>query len=572
MFSKRPPAPAPPWYEALPPARSFRSILKWGAPDRHKHPNARLMAHIKDALGMTDEDFRSRHEVGDEPVPGELPGGLSETQLAQLASMVGAENIKTDSYSRLKVAYGKTMADLIRLRKGIVENLPAAVVCPRSRDDVRALVRHCHEARLPITVFGGGTSVTRGVECTRGGISLDMRVHMRKVLELNRVNQTVTVEPGIYGPALEEALNRAPERFGAKHRYTCGHYPQSFEESTVGGWVVTRGAGQGSTYYGKIEQMVRAQHYITPAGELRTEPYPACSMGPDVDQLMIGSEGAYGILVAVTLQIFRHRPESRAYFSYIFPSWERAVDAARETLQAEVGRPSTFRLSDPEETQVGLKHYGVEGTLLDTAMRMRGYRPGERCLLIGAADGYPTRSALVKRQVGRIARAHGAMSTTGWVTRLWEKGRYADPYLRDDLHDYGVILDTLECAAPWDRVMQVWRAVRDYCKARPRTVCMTHMSHVYPQGTNLYFIFAARMTELEDYLTFQAGILDTIRQSGAALSHHHGIGKMIAPWLPGALGDEQLALLRAIKRHLDPHNIMNPGGTLALDLPKSEQR
>lgn len=567
MFGKRTGSGfLPRWYEAPPPPRSFRSIFKWGAPDQHKHPNAGLYEHLKQVLGLTDDDFRSRREEGEREVPAEVPCRLTQAQLDALRRIVGEGNVKLDGYSRLQLAYGKTMIDLIRLRKGIMENLPDAVVCPRTREDIRALVAYCDEQRIPVTVFGGGTSVTRGVECTRGGVSLDMRVHMRRILELKPINQTVTVEPGIYGPALEQALNRAPDRFGAPHRYTCGHYPQSFEFTTVGGWVVTRGAGQGSTYYGKVEQLVVAQHYITPTGELRTEPYPAHAMGPDLDGLMMGSEGAFGVLVAVTLKVFRYRPESRAYFSYIFPSWERAVDAVRETLQAEIGRPSTFRLSDPEETQIGLKHYGVEGTVLDTAMSLRGYRPGERCLLIGAADGYPTYSAHVKQQVARIARAHGAMSTSGWVTRIWQKGRYRDPYLRDDLQDYGVILDTLECAVPWDRVMRVWGGVRAYCKARPGTICMTHMSHLYPTGTNLYFIFCGRMRDLEEYLTFQAGVLDAIRDGGAAMSHHHGIGKMIAPWLEEVLGTRELELLRAIKRHLDPNNIMNPGGTLALDL------
>jgi alkyldihydroxyacetonephosphate synthase len=174
--------------------------------------------------------------------------------------------------------------------------------------------------------------------------------------------------------------------------------------------------------------------------------------------------------------------------------------------------------------------------------------------------------------VGRISRRHGAVPTTGFVARAWAHGRFSDPYLRDDLQDFGVLIDTLECAVTWDALDRVHRGVRAVCKARPRTVCMTHLSHAYPQGANLYFIFLARMDAIPDYLAFQAEILDAIRAHGAALSHHHGIGKMTAPWFEGQIGKPQLELLRALKRHLDPEGIMNPGGTLALDLPDGERR
>jgi alkyldihydroxyacetonephosphate synthase len=174
--------------------------------------------------------------------------------------------------------------------------------------------------------------------------------------------------------------------------------------------------------------------------------------------------------------------------------------------------------------------------------------------------------------VGRIARRHGALSTTGLVTRSWEHGRFRDPYLREDLQDYGIMTDTLECAVTWDQLERVHREVRAYCKARPQTICMTHRSHCYPQGANLYFIFIARLDSIAEYQAYQAGILDAIRASGATMSHHHGIGRMIAPWLEGQLGSAQMELFRAIKRHFDPQGIMNPGGTLGLDLPAEDRR
>ncbi len=418
-----------------------------------------------------------------------------------------------------------------------------------------------------MVALGGGSSVTRGLECMKGGVTLDLRVHMNKVVRFNEKNQTITVEAGMYGPELEKVLNAAMDLYGARHPYTCGHFPQSFEFSTVGGWVVTRGAGQNSTYYGKIEDMVLAQEVVTPVGVIRTEEHPASATGPDTDQILMGSEGAFGVLTEVTLRICPLMPENRCRFSYIFPDWASAQSAVREVMQDQFGFPSVFRLSDPEETDVALKLYGVEGPLVEAALGAFGMKPGQRCLLIGSTDGERGFAKHVRRMVGRTCRRHGALPTTGWVTRAWEHGRFRDPYLREDLQDYGILIDTLECTVTWDNLERVHRRVREFCKARPQTICMTHMSHCYPQGANLYFIFIAKMDAIPEYLAYQSGILDAIQREGASMSHHHGIGKMTAPWLEGQLGRPQLELFRAIKRHLDPHNLMNPGGTLALDLP-----
>jgi alkyldihydroxyacetonephosphate synthase len=561
----------PDWYDKAPPEGSYRSIFKWGYPETFKHPNKRLYKLMKETFNMTDADFKVKQDVGEEKVAFEVPVKLTEEQLNELKAIAGAENVLTDDYNRLRVAYGKMIYDLIRLRKKIAENLPDAVVRPRSKEDIRELVKWCGRHKVPVTPFGGGSSVMRGPECPRGGISLDMRAHMNKIIKLNPQNQTVTVQPGMMGPDFEAALNDAPNLFGAKLRYTCGHLPQSFDSSTVGGWIVTRGAGQNSTYYGKIEDLVISQEYVTPVGDIVTREYPAEAIGPDIDQIMIGSEGAYGILVEATVKIFRYRPENTRRFSYIFKDWHSALEAVREISQGQFGLPSVFRVSDPEETEVGMRLYGVEGTVIDKALKLRGYQPGERCLLLGTADGDSGYTRLVKKRVHRTAKKFGAMSASGYVVKRWEHGRFKDPYMREDLQDYGIIIDTLECAVPWDRLYDVWQEVRSFCKSRPETICMSHSSHFYPQGTNLYFIFIARM-EPEEYLDYQAKVIDHICRTGAALSHHHGIGRMLAPWFERSLGTNQLALLRAIKRHLDPHNILNPGGTLALDLPEEQKR
>jgi alkyldihydroxyacetonephosphate synthase len=563
----------PEWFEGEMPGKSFRSILKWGDPKAYKHPNRKLYALMKKTFHLDDDWFKKRRDDGLAAVPETVPCRLAPHHVAALAAMAGQENTHIDTYNRLRVAYGKTMVDLMRLRYGIMEHLPDLVLWPRNRSDLRSIVDYCEKNSIPLYIYGGGSSVTRGVEPFMGGVSLDMRVHLNKVVSFDEQNLTITVEAGMSGPELERVLRNAPEVLHASRAYTAGHLPQSFEYSVVGGWAVTRGAGQNSTYYGKIEDMVIAQDYVCPVGrDLRTRDFPAAANGPDIDQIMMGSEGAFGVLYSLTLRVRKYMPENTRRWSYIFRDWDSAKNAARQIMQGEFGYPSVFRLSDPEESDVALKLYGVADTALDTAMKALGYKPGIRCLMLGTSDGELGFSRHVTRMVGQICRRNGALGTTGLVVREWEHGRFRDPYMREDLQDFGIMIDTLECTVNWTNLEEVHTGVRQFCHSRPDTICMTHMSHFYPQGCNLYFIFIAKMDTLEEYLDYQRGVLDSIQKSGATMSHHHGIGKAFAPWLEGDIGPEALLVYRALKRHFDPTGIMNPGGTLALDLPDDAMR
>lgn len=562
----------PDWIEQAPAEGSWRRLFKWGDPSGFKHPNSGMYRLLKETFGMSDADFLHPQGTGMEPFDALLPVSLDAVHLAALGRIVGEENIFTGTYERTRASYGYGMMDALRLRHKIVENLPGAVVAPRSTEEVQSVLNYCNENKIPLYVFGAGSTVTRGMEAVKGGICLDMSRHMNRVIEFNEINQTVTVQAGILGPVLEDSLNQAPEKFKAKRRYTCGHFPQSFMHSSVGGWVVTRGAGQNSTYYGKIEDLVLSQEYVTPAGILRTPGYPRCATGPDFDEVMMGSEGCFGVLTSVTLRVFRHQPENTRRFSYLFHSWGDARAAVREVMQSEFGYPSVFRLSDPEETDVAMRMYHIHGTPADTVLQALNYQPMQRCLLIGAADGDKAFTGLIARKVADIARRYHAFTLTPFrVTQRWEKTRFTDPYLREDLMDFGILIDTLECAVTWEQAEEVHARVRQVVKNRPKTICMTHLSHMYPQGTNLYFIFIARMTELNEYLELQYSILQAIQQSGAAMSHHHGIGKQTGPWLEEQIGSACMDVIRALKEHFDPHHILNPGGTLGLDMSE-EQR
>ena len=557
----------PNWIEAAPEKGSFRSIFKWGDPHGFKHPNAKLFQLLKETFRLTDDHFRAPLNDGNRPVVYHHPlRAVTPDHVSAISRIVGDENVSADDYDRLKFATGKTLEESLRLRQGEVQSVCDLVVHPRHNDDVRQLVIYCDREKIPVYVYGGGSSVNFGLRPSKGGITLVMGTHMNKVVRLNETNQTVTVQAGIMGPDYEAALNEAPHRYQTRHRFTGGHFPQSFEFSSVGGWVVTLGSGQMSSYYGDACDLVISQEYITPVGDLKTLDFPATANGPSVDRMMIGSEGCFGVLVEVTLKIFRYAPENRRYFGFIFPSWAKAIDAGRDIAQGQFGMPAVFRISDEEETHIGLKQYGIDGSLLDRFMRLRGYQPMKRCLMIASAEGEKRFAGNVKRSVKRICRQSGGMYLTGYPTRQWVPGRFKDPYLREDLNDYGILIETLDTAVTWDRIHPLHQGVRRVVKSRPDTLCMTHASHFYAQGTNLYFIFITRADDIDDFVAFQEKILHAFQQFGGSPTHHHGIGKLLSPWIQPHLGDGQMAVLRALKHHFDPNTIMNPGGQLGLDL------
>ncbi len=562
----------PDWVNEPPNRGSYRSIFKWGAPDRFKHPNRRLYRMLKERFHLTDAHFQEKRNLGNEQVRLNQPIKLSDEQRRDLTAIVGEENVASDDYSRVKYATGKTMEEAMNLRIGKACAAPDVVLHPRDKEDVHRIVDYCDEQKIPVYVYSGGSSVNLGFKPVKGGITLVMATHMNRVLEFNETNRTITVEPGIMGPAYEHLLNNAPTMFNAQTRYTCGHFPQSFEFSSVGGWIAALGSGQQSSYYGDMYDIVLSQEYVTPAGTFKTLEYPGTATGPKLNDIMKGSEGAFGILVSATLKVFRYAPENRRNFAFIFPTWGAAADAARDISQGEFGMPSVFRISDPEETDVALKLYGIEGTVIDKVMGLRGFKPGQRCLYIGQTEGDKCFAANVKKKVKRICRKHGAMYLTGYPVKNWEHGRFTDPYMREDLHDFGIIIDTLESAVTWDNFHNLHQGVRKFIKSRPDTVCMAHASHFYPEGTNLYFIFIAKMDDMGEYKEFQMGIIDELLKHGGSLSHHHGVGKMMGPWMEQHLGKAQMDVLRSLKRHFDPNNIINPGGALGLDLAESEQR
>lgn len=555
------------WSEEEPQKGTYRSIFKWGDPKGFKHPNSKMYQYIKDNFKLTDDDFKKMADQGLNQVKLEnKPIGLDLAHKKAMEAIVGTENVSATDYDRLKYSTGNTMEEALELRQNKIAEVTDLVVHPRNKNDCTKIIAYCNENTIPVYVYGGGSSVNFGYRPTKGGITLVLNTHMNKVLKVNEKNKTITVQAGIMGPDLEYALNNAKSLYKTKRNYTNGHFPQSFEYSSAGGWFVTLGAGQESTYYGDAATMVLGIEVVTPVGDFKTFDFPSTATGPKLVDMFKGSEGCFGVVTELTLKMFQYYPENKFGFSYVFKNWEDGVNACREITQSEFGKPGVLRISDPEETSMGLRLYGVTGTPLESVMDLLGYKEGQRCLMLGRTCGEKQFAKNVRKNSKRICRKYGGMSLTAYPVVKWEHGRYNDPYMREDLNDYGLILDTLETGVTYENLDKVHSEVRAYVKSRNLTGCLCHASHFYPEGTNLYFIFFCKLSDLAEYRVFQTGIFDAIQKAGGSLSHHHGVGRMIGPWMQEHLGSVQMEAIRAIKHHFDPKNIMNPGGQLGLDI------
>ena len=552
----------PQWVEDMPECKSFRSIFKWGAKDKFKNPGQGFFNVIKQELGLSDNDFLTpvAKRLGNNIVENKCKTKISPEDIKLFEDIVGKDNCFIETWERLKYSTGKAMEDIFNLREGKIKNICDIVLHPNNKKDIQKILAACHEKKIALHVYGGGSSVTFGLNCPKGGVTLVMNTYMNQTIKFSEKNRTITIEAGMMGPVLEDLLNNAPKQLNAKNKYTCGHFPQSFEYSSVGGWVVTLGSGQASSYYGDACDIIVSQEYITPAGNFKTHDFPATATGPKINDMMKGSEGCFGVLVAVTMKIFKFQPATSQQFTFMFPKFENAINAARQVSQGDSGMPSILRVSDPEETDVAMKMYNLDKNIIGKIMGLKGLKPGSKCLLMGQTEGDKAFSKNLFKQIKKICSRNYGSNLSGYPMRKWYKGRFSDPYMRDALNDFGVLIDTLETAVTWENLECLYKAVRKHIKQHPDTMCMTHASHFYDQGTNLYFIFITKMSDIDEFRKFQQSIIEKIEENHGSLSHHHGVGRMMAPLMEQHLGTVQMDVLRALKKHFDPNNIMNPGG------------
>jgi len=492
------------------------------------------------------------------------PSTLPEPASAALREIVGAEGVRDDHAERVVHAAGKGYPDLVRLRAGRPEGAPDAVIRPTDHEQLRAVLDRCAQHSVAVVPWGGGTSVVGGVAPLRGEhaavIALDM-ARMARVLELDRISRTVTVQAGIRAPALERAL--APSGF------TLGHFPQSFQFVSLGGCAATRSAGQASSGYGRIEQLMLGLRFAAPAGDFDLAAVPASAAGPELRRLLIGSEGTLGVIDELTLRL-RPAPRERVYEGVFFADFAAGVETLRELAQQRAS-PDVARLSDEAETRMSLALAGaggVKGRLGRAYLGLRGY--GDGCLAILGFEGEAEEVAARRKRALELARRGGGLTVGRSPGEAWRKGRFSAPYLRDELLTQGVMVETLETATSWSNLRRlhgaVGNAIADALSAEGTPgLVMCHVSHLYETGASLYFTFIARQregAELEQWGAVKRAASEAIVQGGGTITHHHAIGRDHAPWLEDEVGREGVAALRALKGELDPAGIMNPGKLL----------
>jgi alkyldihydroxyacetonephosphate synthase len=481
--------------------------------------------------------------------------------VAALAAVVGEEFVTHDHAQRVSHAAGRSYPDLVRLRAGRLDVAPDAVVFPASSSEVAAVIAVCVQHDLAVVPFGGGSSVVGGVDALRGGhvaaVCLDL-TRLKALVSVDAESELATFEAGVYGPDAEQLL--------AEHGLTLGHFPQSFEFSTIGGWVATRSAGQASTGYGRIDKLVQAVRVVTPQGEVSTSAVPATAAGPDLRQLLVGSEGTLGVITEATLRV-RPIPAKRHSEAWAIDGFAAGAGALRELEQSGTAADVT-RLSDEEETRFNLAMAGGKASALTKYLSVRMI--ANPCLLILSFDGDPDSIRDRRRRAARVLRRHGAVTLGAPVGSAWEKGRFHGPYLRDELLTAGYLVDTLETAANWSSAMDTYRAVNTAlatslaARGTPGLVGC-HISHLYPTGCSLYFTYLARADRDEPLAQWRAAksaASDAIAACGATITHHHAVGHDHAPWLRAEVGDLGIELLRAVKERLDPTAVMNPGKLL----------
>ena len=418
---------------------------------------------------------------------------------------------------------------------------------PGSHDEVVAVLEVCARHRIAVVPFAGGTSVVGGLTPARDGfaavIALDVR-RLDAVTDLDEISRTVTLGAGLRGTRAETLLNEAG--------HTLGHFPQSYEGAGIGGYAAARSAGQSSAGYGRFDEMVVGVVLATPRGTIRLGTAPRSAAGPDLRQLVLGSEGTLGVITSVTVRI-RPRPQVREFEGWRFDSFADGAAALRRLAQ-DGPLPTVLRLSDEAETAINLADPNVLGGGPGGCLAVTGFE--------GTADDVANRRA----GVFAVLSAAGGTPLGTEPGEAWRAGRYRAPYLRDPLLDAGAFVETLETATFWSRLTDlravVTAAITDALSAQGTPpVLLCHISHVYETGASLYFTVLCARTDdpLAQWQQAKDAANTAIRAAGATITHHHGVGTDHRATFQDEIGPLALDMLRAVKASVDPVGVMNPG-------------
>lgn len=470
--------------------------------------------------------------------------------------------ISTNAELRVLTSRGQSLPDWIALRFGTVDSFPDGVARPTSEDEIEKLISYAKQTGTRLIPYGGGTSVVGHINPPRDerpSVTVDLR-NLRELISLDEKSRLATLEAGATGPHLEAQLRA--------RGYTLGHFPQSFEYSTLGGWIATRSSGQQSLYYGRIEDLFAGGRVITPSGKVELPPFPASAAGPDIRHILLGSEGRFGIITRATVRI-SSLPEEEKFHGLFFPDWEKGSTAVRELAQNRIPL-SLLRLSNSLETRLTLLLAGRERLvqLLNRLLRARGLGE-EKCLLIFGVTGKEADVKRTRRVTLDICRSYGGVYVGKRMGNEWKKNRFKTPYLRNTLWEHGYAVDTLESAFSWSSLLPAAQAIlkeleQGLLDTGEKALSFAHISHVYQTGAGIYVTYLFRLASsaqetFERWKKLKHKASKAIISQGGTISHQHGVGTDHLPYLEPEKGKVGLAAIEALSKNIDPHGIMNPG-------------
>ncbi len=457
-----------------------------------------------------------------------------------LRKEIGESKVLTDDHSLDERRFDYWVVSHLRNWRGEELARPGVVVRPESTADVQAIVRVANQTATPLVPFGLGSGVCGGIQPDPSVILIDLSA-MNRVREIDEINLLASFDAGKQGLEAEEAV--------AAHGLTIGHWPQSIAISTVGGWISTRAAGQFSTAYGNIEDIVYSIEVVLPNGDLvQLGKAPRAAAGPDLRHLVLGAEGTMGIVTGVTLAL-RRQPEERAYSAYYTPSLSAGFEAQRAIVQAD-WLPPVMRQYDASEVARNFKDHTSE----------------DRGVLLMVHEGPSARVAAEVEAVDAIARRAGLTPAPAEIGPHWmERRNHVPSWIQ--LFEGKLVADTIEVSAPWTRIDAVYEdAIASLREVEAVVIASAHSSHVYRTGINLYFTFVARHEDSADmeatYLDCWRRVMEATARHGGGVAHHHGAGRLRKAYLVHDLGENGVSLLRRVKAAVDPQGLMNPGNLI----------
>ncbi len=470
--------------------------------------------------------------------------------------------IQKDPVVRLFHARGQSLPDWIALRAGTIGVFPDGVAYPEEESQLYQLLNLAKNKGMVLIPYGGGTSVVGHINPQPGEkpiVTVDLKKFSR-LIDLDEKSQIAEFQAGVSGPALESQLGH--------HGFTLGHFPQSFEYSTLGGWIATRSSGQQSHYYGRVEDFFLGGRVITPIGPIEIAPHSASASGPDLRHVILGSEGRIGFITRASIKV-RPLPERDIYFGFYFHDWSHAVNAVREIAQSDLSI-SMIRLSDPLETEITHLLSGKDRLIFfaEKGFRLLGFTT-EKCLLILAITGNAKDTHFTLHQARQIFREHGGLFTGKAIGNIWKKSRFKAPYLRNSLWEAGYMLDTLETEIRWSRVLtareMILKSIQEAGETlNERILAFSHLSHLYSTGASIYVTYLLRRSpepevNLQRWKIIKEAASKAILECGGTISHQHGIGRDHMDYLSIEKGEVALDSLRRIIKFFDPDSILNPG-------------